>query len=69
MAQATLNKRDLKVALKEVLVETLRENREYFHEVFSEVLEDFALGEAIREGRKTKLVTRKVVFQALAGGQ
>jgi hypothetical protein len=40
------------------LVETLQEQRELLHDVFAEVLEDFALAEAIREGQKTKPATR-----------
>lgn len=59
MAQTTLSKPALKQALKEVLAETIQEHRELLHEVFAEVLEDFALGEAIREGRKTKLLSRE----------
>jgi hypothetical protein len=57
----------LKQALKEALVETLQEQRGLFHEVFAEVLEDFALTEAIREGRQTKHATREEVFRALRG--
>ena len=47
----------LKQILKDALVETLQEQRELLHEVFAEVLEDFALAEAIREGRKSRLTT------------
>ena len=57
--------RALKRAVKEALVETLQEQRELLHEVFAEVLEDFALAEAIREGQKTKPAGRKEVFRAL----
>jgi hypothetical protein len=45
----------------------LQEQRELFHEVFSEVLEDFALSEAIREGLETKSATRDEVFRTLLG--
>jgi hypothetical protein len=38
-----------------------------FHEVFAEVLEDFALTEAIREGRETERATREEVLRALRG--
>jgi hypothetical protein len=51
-----------KKVLKEALAETLHEQRDLLQEVFAEVLEDFALAEAIREGRNTKLVTREEVF-------
>ena len=55
----------LKRALKEALTETLHEQRELLHEVFAEVLEDFALAEAIREGQKTKPAARDEVFRLL----
>lgn len=51
--------------LKEALAETLHEQRELLCEVFAEVLEDFALAEAIREGRRTERVDRDEVFDAL----
>jgi DNA gyrase/topoisomerase IV subunit B len=54
-------------ALKEALTETLQEQRDLLHEVFAEVLEDFALAEAIREGQKTKRATREEVFRGLRG--
>ncbi len=58
MAQVQSNEETLKQAMKEALAETLHEQRELLHEVFAEVLEDFALAEAIREGRETKIVER-----------
>lgn len=57
----------MKQALKEALAETLHEQRGLLHEVFAEVLEDFALAEAIREGRQTERVDRAEVFDALEG--
>jgi hypothetical protein len=67
MATANLDTESLKRALKEVLVETLHEQRELFHEVFAEVLEDFALAEAVREGRETNRASRDEVFRLLQG--
>ena len=67
MAQANLTELALEQALKEALVETLQEQRELLHDVFTEVLEDFALVEAIREGQKTKKATREDVFHILQG--
>jgi hypothetical protein len=67
MATTNLQGAALKQALKEALVETLQEQRELLHEVFAEVLEDFALAEAIREGQKTKAAARDEVFQILQG--
>lgn len=55
----------LKETLKQALIETLQEQRDLVREVFAEVLEDFALSEAIREGQKTKRVSREEVFRVL----
>ncbi len=57
----------MKEAIKEALTETLNEQRDLLHEVFLEVLEDFALAEAIREGRETKAASRREVFRILQG--
>src|ERR1700726_1363969 len=50
MTQTPIDRETLKQTLKEALSEALHEERELLHKVFAEVLEDFALGEAIREG-------------------
>lgn len=55
----------LKQTLKDALAETLHEQRDLLEEVFTQVVEDFALSRAIREGRKTKLASRQEVFKAL----
>ncbi len=58
MAQIQPNNEATKQALKEALAETMHEQRELLHEVFAEVLEDFALAEAVREGRQTEHADR-----------
>lgn len=65
MPRTALTENALKEVLKEALKETLQEQRGLLHEVFAEVLEDFALAEAIREGQKTKRATREEVFRVL----
>jgi len=67
MPESQFDRADLKQTLKEALTETLQEQRELLHEVFAEVLEDFALAEAIREGQKSKRATRAEVFRILQG--
>lgn len=67
MAKNDQNNETMKQALKEALTETLHEQRGLLHEVFAEVLEDFALAEAIREGRQTERVERNEVFDVLEG--
>lgn len=69
MAQLTANERQFKQAVKEALAEVLLEQRELLHSVVAEVLEDFAVAEAIREGRKTGTVSRTAVMRTLRGGQ
>ena len=65
MAQPEINNEAMKRALKEALTEALHEQRDLLHEVFTEVLEDFALSEAIREGQQTERIDRAEVFDAL----
>jgi hypothetical protein len=67
MAQAAINERVIKQAVKEALAETLREQRDLLLDVFAEVLEDFALAAAIQEGRKTAPVSRDALVRALRG--
>jgi len=57
---------DLKAMLKEALAETLLESKGLFQDVFAEVLEDFALREAIREGEDTVFVSRSEIENVLS---
>jgi len=63
--QLTVNQQTLKQTLKEALVETFHEERDFLYEVVADVMEDFALTEAIHEGRKTELVSRSAIFDLL----
>lgn len=56
---------DFKSAVKDALRETLQEQRDWLHEIFAEVLEDFALAQAMRDGLKTKRASRAEVFRIL----
>lgn len=67
MTQIDPKSEAIKQAFKEALAETLHEQRDLLHEVFAEVLEDFALAEAIREGRQSERVQRDEVFDVLEG--
>jgi hypothetical protein len=67
MTRADANNDALKQMLKEALAETLHEQREVLRDVFAEVLDDFALAEAIREGRQSQCVERSEVFDVLEG--
>ena len=68
MAHSILDEKVIKQAFKEALAEALQEQRELFHDIFAEVLEDFALVEAIREGRETGLATQSEVDTLLEAG-
>jgi len=63
------NDEKIKRIFKESLTETLHENRGLFEEIIADVFEDFALSEAIREGRQTQKVTRDEIFGTLEQGQ
>ena len=67
MDSATIQSEAFKRVLKEALSETLREQRDLLYEVFADVLEDFALAEAIREGQQTEPATRAEVLGILKG--
>ena len=67
MAEAPIPREELKQATKEAFAETLLEHRDLFREVFAEVLEDFALVEAMEEGRKSQAVERGKIIDLLEG--
>lgn len=67
MTQASIDLETLKQALKEALSETLRAERALLHEVFGEVLEDFAMGKAISEGLETPPASREDVIAVIDG--
>jgi len=65
MSEARLENQDLKAVLKEALAETLHEEREFLHGILSEVLEDIALAEGIRQGGESEHVSRGEVMRML----
>ena len=67
MLQPALDNAAFKQLLKEALAETLDEKRELLYEVFTEVLEDLAFAEAIRDGQETEEVSRDEIFDVLEG--
>jgi len=52
---------------KQAFVELVQEQRHLFYDLFAEVIEDFALANAIKEGESTESVSREEVFQILEG--
>lgn len=67
MTPSAFGSPELKQLLKEALAETLQEQRGLLRDVFTEVLEDLGLAEAIQEGQQTKRVDRREVFDILEG--
>ena len=61
-----LEERRIKVLLKDAVVEVLEERRDLLREALQESLEDMAMLKAIRDGEKSKLTSRKKIFQRLA---
>ena len=51
-----------KEALKEAIVELIKENKGEFREILQEALEDFLIGESIKEGLLTENVSREEVI-------
>jgi hypothetical protein len=61
-----LEERRIKVLLKDAVVEVLEERRDLLREALQESLEDMAMVKAIQDGEKTRLASRKKIFQRLA---
>ena len=57
--------RRIKVLLKDAVVEVLQERHDLLRSALQESLEDMAMHKAIQEGEKSKLTTRKRIFQRL----
>ena len=65
MSSAGLTDTALKQVFKEALAETLVEQRELLAEVVVQVIEDMALGEAIRQGQQSDDVPRDAIMEIL----
>ena len=65
MQQMIADNNQLKEVFKQAFAELLQEQRNLLYDVFTEVLEDIALANAIKEGEETEIVSRKQVFEIL----
>ncbi len=61
----SLDEERIKELLKQAMVELLEERKDYFYELFAEVIEDAGLASAIREGEDSGAVDRSEVFGIL----
>ena len=53
--------------IKASLMEIMTENKDYFKEIFSEIIEDAGMINAIQKGRKNKFVDEKNIMSILEG--
>ena len=65
MQTTIADKGELRVILKELLIELLQERDESISLLFQEVIEDLALIRAIDEGLTTETVSRDTIFSIL----
>ena len=62
----TVEERRIKVLLKDAVVEVLEERHDLLREALQESLEDMATLRAIQDVEKSRLTSRKKIFQRLA---
>lgn len=67
MSYTTLDETQIKELFKQAFIELLQEQKDLFYELVAEIVEDFALLRAIKEGEETATVRREKVFQVLEG--
>jgi len=65
MSHTSISDDQSKKLLKEAIFEALQERKEWFPDLFAEVIEDFALVKAIREGDVGEPATREEAFAIL----
>jgi DNA-binding phage protein len=63
--QPSMNQEQLKNIIKTALAEVLEERQDLLHEAVAAALEDISLSRAIKDGKKTALITRDKVFKSL----
>ena len=67
MSYTTIDKNQIKNIFKQAILELLEERKDLLYDLFAEILEDFALVNAIKEGESEELVSREEVFEILEG--
>lgn len=67
MAEIPIDEKHIKALLKEAVLEVFEERRDLIYDVLAEVIEDFAIWKAIKEGESSEAVTKEEVFQELSG--
>jgi len=67
MTTPTMEEVRIKELFKQAMLELIQEQKELFSDLFTEVIEDIALVNAIKEGQETESVEREEVFKVLEG--
>jgi IS30 family transposase len=67
MAAAIAKTAQLKKAVREILVELLKEDHELLQTIISEAAEDWMFGQLIERERNSKRVSRRTIFKILEG--
>ncbi|MBC8438894.1 MAG: hypothetical protein H8D87_04335 [Deltaproteobacteria bacterium] len=63
----TMTEKKQKELIKASLIEIMTENKDYFKEIFSEIIEDAGMINAIQKGRKNTFVDEKNIMSILEG--
>ena len=67
MSYVTADEERIKELFKQAFLELFHERRDLLSELFAEVVEDYALANAIGEGQTTAVADREEVLKALEG--
>jgi len=65
MTDKALDETRIKELIKPALVELLQEHKDLLYNLVAEIVEDYALAQAIKEGEQTPKVSREKVIRAL----
>lgn len=63
MGQKLSDERQIKESVKQALVELLQERKDLIYDLVTEIVEDYALARAIKEGEQTPKVSRQNVVR------
>ena len=65
MGHKELDEMQIKESVKQALVELLQERKDLIYELIGDIIEDYALTRAIKDGEQTPKVSREKVLRAL----
>ena len=67
MSTVSMSDAEIKELFKQAFLELLEERQDVLYDLFAEVIEDFALVNAIREGESTEIVGKAEIVRMLEG--